>query len=458
MATLNSMEEYGASFQMKVISSLLTHKEFLQNINDTLSEEYFTNPAHQWIINEIVKYYEKFHTTITVDILKVEIKKIPNEILRISIKEQLKLAYLASEEDLKYVQEEFSLFCKNQQLKRALLTSVDFLRDGDYDSIRNVVDKALRSGQNRNIGHEYEKDIEARYRENQRCPIKFPWNTFNKITQGGYGKGDLVLIFGNPKGGKSWALVAMAAEAALAGINVIYYSLELGSEYVGKRFDAYFTGIPVDQIDDHKDTVNQIVSQIPGRIIIKDYPPKRATLTTLKSHFEQVENQEQIKIGAVYIDYLDLLKNKNKGRTERKDDTDDIFTDAKGFAKEKDIPVVSPSQANRTGAEKEILEGTHIGGSYEKLMIADLVFSLARGRADRIAGTGRWHVMGNRYGKDGVTYSSLIDTSMGHIKIDEEELDDNTIVESQLKAKNNGGFNDNEKETLRNKFFELDIS
>ncbi len=54
--TLQSIDEYGPSFQMKVISSLLTHKEFLQNINDVLSDEYFSNPAHKWVINEILKH------------------------------------------------------------------------------------------------------------------------------------------------------------------------------------------------------------------------------------------------------------------------------------------------------------------------------------------------------------------------------------------------------------------
>ena len=42
MTALQSMEEYGVPFQMKVISSLLTHKEFLQNINDVLSQ-FITN-------------------------------------------------------------------------------------------------------------------------------------------------------------------------------------------------------------------------------------------------------------------------------------------------------------------------------------------------------------------------------------------------------------------------------
>ena len=52
--TLKSIDEYGPIFQMKVISSLLTHKEFLQNINDVLDDGDFSNPAHKWIINEIL--------------------------------------------------------------------------------------------------------------------------------------------------------------------------------------------------------------------------------------------------------------------------------------------------------------------------------------------------------------------------------------------------------------------
>ena len=90
------------------------------------------------------------------DVLKVEMKRLENDVLQLSIKEQLKEAYRSSDEsDLTYVKEEFTNFCKNQQLKKALLSSVDLLKAGDYDSIRSLVDGALRSGQDKNIGHEY---------------------------------------------------------------------------------------------------------------------------------------------------------------------------------------------------------------------------------------------------------------------------------------------------------------
>ena len=73
--TLHSLNQYGPEFQIKCISSLLSHKEFLVNINDIISEEYFENQAHRWTIKEVLKYYEKYHTTPSLDILKAELQK-----------------------------------------------------------------------------------------------------------------------------------------------------------------------------------------------------------------------------------------------------------------------------------------------------------------------------------------------------------------------------------------------
>ena len=105
--TLLKLENYGPQFQIKVISALLTHKEYLTNIHDIISEEYWDNQAQKWIIKEIIKYYDKWHTTPSMDVLKVELQRLTNDVLKISIREQLKAAYEASDEDLKYVQEEF---------------------------------------------------------------------------------------------------------------------------------------------------------------------------------------------------------------------------------------------------------------------------------------------------------------------------------------------------------------
>ena len=118
--TLKALNQYGKGFQLKVLGSLLTDKGFLLNVRDVLQEDYFDSDAHKWIINQLVTYFDKYHTTVTMDVLKVELQKIENDILKVALKEELRNSYQASQDDLEYVQEEFTTFCKNQSEIRTL--------------------------------------------------------------------------------------------------------------------------------------------------------------------------------------------------------------------------------------------------------------------------------------------------------------------------------------------------
>ena len=446
--TLHSMEEYGAPFQMKVISALLTHKEFLQSIEDVLSDEHFSNPAHKFIINEILKYYEKYHTTISLEMLKVEMKKLDNEVLKVSVKEQLREAYKTDASDLEYVQEEFSTFCKNQQLKKALLSSVDLIKAGDYDSIKHMIENAMKAGQDKNIGHEYKKDTESRYREDHRMIVPTPWNKINSLIQGGVGNGDLALIFGNPGGGKSWTLVALGGHAVKLGYNVIHYTLELSESYTGRRYDAYITGIPVDQLDVNKDRVESALADLKGELIIREFPMGKTTITTIENHIKKVRDMG-IEPDLILIDYIDLLSSRSK-RADRKEEIDDIYVSTKGLARELNLPIWSVSQVNRAGAKDNVIEGDKAAGSYAKIMISDICMSLSRKKEDKVDGTGRFHVMKNRYGGDGMTFNVDVNTSNGQIVIgDEYDEEDDTV---QHKTKNYMDFDNLDKQNL-SKFF-----
>jgi len=455
--TLNSINQYGHEFQIKVLSSLLTHKEFLVNIHDIISDEYFENPAQKWAIKEILKYYDKYHTTPSLDILKVELLKVDNEVLQLSIKEQLKLAFVTSDEDLEYVQEEFTNFCKNQQLKKALMSSVDMLKAGDYDGIRFLVDSALKAGQDKNLGHEYIKDIEERYRENSRETVPTPWPKIDQLLQGGLGNGDFGLIFGNPGGGKSWSLVAIGGHAVRLGYNVLHYTLELGEEYVGKRYDAFFTKIPVNKVDSHRDKIEDIIPQLPGQLIIKEYPTGRASVSTIESHIAKSTSMG-VKPDLVIIDYVDLLSSRKTNR-ERKDEIDDIYTSTKGLARQLNIPIWSVSQVNRAGAQDKVIQGDKAAGSYDKIMITDFCMSLSRKKEDKVNNTGRFHLMKNRYGMDGITFGIQADTSTGHFVIKDEYVEGNEDENLPTQSRSNKFDTDVDKfdkQLLRKKFFELE--
>ena len=415
--TLKSLSQYGPNFQVKVLHSLLKNKKFILNIRDVIIPSYFENQAHQWVVKETLKYFDEFHTTPTLDFLKIEVKKLENEVLKTAIVDQLKEVYKLVNDDQEYVEQEFSSFCKNQALKNALLKSVDLLSSGMFDDIRLTIDNALKAGQDKNIGHEYLKDVESRYKEEDRQVIPTPWPIINEGLMGGLGGGDFGLIFGSPGGGKSWTMVALGAHAVKLGLNVVHYTLELSEGYVGKRYDAHFVNEPVNTIHLHKEKINKFIDDLSGSLTIKEYSPGQASISTLESHIQKITDLGYPP-DLIILDYVDLLKSISSSKDE-KEKLDNTYVATKALARDLNIPVWSVSQVNRAGARDEIVEGDKAAGSYNKLMITDFCMSLSRLPQDKVNNTARFFLMKNRYGMDGMTYYASMDASTGTIEMDE---------------------------------------
>ena len=307
---MSKLTQYGHSFQTKAIGILITDRDFLQQIADIISPDYFDNNAGKWIIRKTLSYYTEYKTVPTMEVFKVEVDKLKQELQNVAVKDLLKQAYVASTAtDLNYVKDAFLDFCKNQTLKGALMKSVDLLELGDYDDIRNLIDRALKAGTERDIGHEYITELEDRFREEARNTVATPWPLINKLLCGGLGQGDLGMIAGGSGGGKSWALVALGATAVKLGYTVIHYTLELNEKYVGRRYDACFTEISVSEITLHKDKVKDKVENLRGGLYIREYPAGQATVNTIHTHLEKCI-QQNINPDLIIIDYADLLTSK----------------------------------------------------------------------------------------------------------------------------------------------------
>ena len=152
----------------------------------------------------------------------------------------------------------------------------------------------------------------------------------------------------------------------------------------------------------------------------------------------------------VVIDYVDYLRSPAKSKfSERKDEIDDVFIATKGLAKDLKIPILTPSQVNRIGAKDSVIQGDKAAGSYDKMMVADICLSLSRQKEDKVLGTGRVHVMKNRYDQDGMTYNVKMDTNNGHISFE------NKIGVENLDTPNENGVNSAHKE-LAKKFFSVE--
>lgn len=417
----DKLSSYGRNFQIKTISALLTDRSFLRQVSDILLPEFFESDSNQWIVETIIKYFQEYKTAPTLDVFKIKIQSIERAVLQQAIIESLKESYMYLEsEDLTFVKEESLNFCKNQCIKRAILESVEFLKRGQYDSIKSTIDTAMKAGHDRDVGYNLLDDIQKRYTENVRQTIPTPWPLINDLSAGGFGKGELILFVAPPGIGKSSALMNIGAHAVQKNLNVVHYTMELSEEYTAQRYDAIITGIATQNLKYNLDTVeSELKKKVTGNLTIKYYPTKTASVNTLKAHLDQMV-LFGTKPDLVIVDYADLLRGSARSREKLHEDLEIIYEELRGMAGEYEIPVFSASQSNRSSADSDIVTGDQIASSFAKIMVADFIISLSRKVTDKIAGTGRFFIIKNRFGPDGLTLPSKINMSCGRMELYEE--------------------------------------
>jgi len=425
----STLTQFGHVFQAKIITSLLVEQKFLQTICDILKPVYFDSDANKWLVGTIIGYFLEYKTSPTLEVMKVKIDEMDNEILQVSVVDNLKESWRNREStDLKFVQEQTIEFCKNQVMKNAIMDSVDLIEVGQYDQIKKIVDEAMKAGSDRDLGHEYIEGIEERLTKSARDTIKTGWDPVDEVMDGGLGKGELGVVVAPAGIGKTWCLQNIGASAVKEGLSVVHYTLELNQNYVGLRYDTVFSGITTASIKYYQDEIKKKISQLKGTLLIKYFPTKSATVQTLSSHLKQIE-LSGLDIDLVIVDYADILRGIG---SEKRHVLENIYEDLRGLAGEVEVPIWTASQANRSSLEEEIIDATKVAEAYSKVMIADFVISVSRKVEDKIANTSRFHVIKNRFGIDGITFPSSMNTSTGNIQIYEATTQSGREVQSKM--------------------------
>ena len=413
----NKLTDFGHTFQIKSIASLMKNQTFLEQIHDILDEKHYDSDSLKWVVKECKKYYDEYRKCITLDVFKVKTQEVENDVLKVAIVENLKEVFRHLESpDLDFIQDKALDFFKNQTLKSAIVQSVEIMESkGDFEQIKRLVDDALNAGTERNIGHEYIQHIEDRYSETARETVETGWEVIDDLTQGGLGGGELGVIVAPAGVGKTWVLAAIGANAMKRGKHIVHYSLELNESYVGLRYDSIFTGIANQNLKYHKDDVQSEMDKLKGDLVIKYYPTKSASVNTLSAHLKRITTLGT-QVDMVVVDYADILKDTG-GSREVRHALGNIYEDLRGLAGEFQIPVWTASQANRSALDEDVIEAQKVSESYQKIMTADFVMSLSRKVEDKIGNTGRFHVIKNRFGPDGITFPAKVNTNTGKMEI-----------------------------------------
>lgn len=449
MQSEDTLSKYGQSFQTKVISALLTDERMMDTLSDVIHKKFFESEANKWIVDEIVSHHKDYNKVPSLDVFKVQLSKIDNQALQKTIVAQLKEIYTQiGNTDFDYIKNEFTAFCINQNLKNVIVQSIDLLKSGNYDKIKELVDKAMKVGVDADLGMDYLTDFEERYDETARNTIATDWECINELMNGGLGPGELGVVVAPSGVGKTWVLAALGAAAVKAGKTVAHYTMELSQGYVGLRYDTVFTHIASSELSEKKTEVLSKLKRLTGKLKIKYYPPKGASSKTIQAHIEKMIAAGN-KPDLIIVDYADLLLSHSNKTDSTYAEQGGVYIDLRGMSGELQIPIWTASQTNRSAIDSEVIEADKIADSYAKVMNADFIMSLSRKAKDKLNNTARVHVMKNRFGQDGITFPAKMDTTHGTIEVYTATSSDGILAS---KESSNGA--ELEKQMLHKKYMD----
>lgn len=408
---------------------------------EVLEVEYFQYAYLKLITSEYTRYYTKYKEFPTAELLSQIIAKNLKETGADSIlKDQVKeffLGRIKSDKDLTdlpYVKDQALKFCKRSAIHKALIRCVELANSDkleDQDKIFDEVKKAASAGNENTVGLDLFEDIAARYSETYRRTIATGIKELDQreILNGGLGAGELGFIVAASGVGKSHALVHMGSQALLQGKNVVYYTLELNERMTGIRFDSHLMDINSSDCYQYQDLISKFYKDNQdslGKLRIKYYPTGGATVSTLRSHLDKLASQN-FRPDLVIVDYAGIMRSTERYELLRLE-LKKICEELRGFAGELDVPVWTALQANKEGANAEIIDMTNLAEAFAQAHVADFILGIARPTKIKSSGYCTLHIAKNRAGRDGLTFNGHIDTARSRIRVlTEEEMSSRDI-------------------------------
>ena len=184
--------------------------------------------------------------------------------------------------------------------------------------------------------------------------------------------------------GKSLVKCHVAAAALMQGKNVLYITAEMAEERIAERIDANLLNVTLDELslmprNVFEKKIARLKEKTPGRLVVKEYP----TGVAHAGHFRHLLNELRLKKNfipdIILIDYLNICASSRiKGAAAANSYTlvKSIAEELRGLAMEFDVPILTSTQANRSGYGESDMDLTNTSESIGLPQTVDAMFAL----------------------------------------------------------------------------------
>jgi len=365
----DDVKEYGYELQKLFLDFLVSNRDLAARCQNVLDPEHFDRRLRS--AAEFIKTYVNEHGNIP-------------DITQVKATTNTELSHLETQavEHSSWFLTEFEGFARHKALEKAILQSADMLDKSQYGAVEKLIKDAVQVGLPKTFGTDYFADPQARLTalKDNNGQLTTGWKALDDKLYGGFNRGELNIFAGASGAGKSLFLQNLGLNWAMAGLNTVYFSLELSEGLCAMRMDAMLTDTPTREVFKRLEDVDLKVRMNGKKAGVLQIVQLTNGITAndILSWVREFQTQRKIKVDAILVDYLDLMM-----PASQKISVSDMFVKDKLVAEELRNLVVSEqlllataSQLNRSAVESVEFDHSMIAGGLSKIQTADNVFGI----------------------------------------------------------------------------------
>jgi archaellum biogenesis ATPase FlaH len=438
------------SLDKVILSNLVLNQDFGRKVAPFLKSEYFSTVEEKVVYELTDAYIKKYNAFPSKEALKIDLANSTGLNEELFKKAEISIDSLEIENATsnQWLLDSTEKWCQEKALYIAIMESIGII-DGkksglSKDAIPTILSDALSVSFDSHIGHDYIEDAEERYDfyHQKESRIPFDLHYMNEITDGGLPNKTLSIIMAGPNVGKSMFMCHMAAANLAAGHKVLYITLEMADKRIAERIDANLLDIPVSDIKFlSKKVFNTKIDKLRGngRLVIKEYPTASASAANFRHLLNELKIKKNFTPDIIYIDYINIcVSSRLKFGTNVNSYSyiKAIAEEIRGLAIERDLPIVSATQVNRSGFASSDIEMTDTAESFGLPATCDYMWALIS--SDELSDLDQIMVkqIKNRYGDKNTNRRFIIGVDRPKMRlydVDAEAQDD--IIEEKPRNK-----------------------
>lgn len=374
-----------------ILAGLLHNEEYMRRVAPFLDESYFFDFSEKTIYNSIISYINSYNGVPTKEALHISMgdKDFLSEDQFNSIGGLINSLSYDKGTDIQWLLDETEKFCKQRALHIAVHESILVLNDKSSsmtpEALPELLQTALGVSFDQNIGHDFLEVFEDRYQfyHTKEDKIPFDIDIFNKITKGGLSRKSLSVILAGTGVGKTLFMTHNASANILAGLNVLYITMEMAEERIAERIDANIMDVTMDTLRDmprdvYLKKIKKVKEMTTGKLIIKEYPTAGAGSGHFRHLINELKLKKNFKPDVVYIDYINICMSSRVKNTTANSYTivKAIAEELRGLAVECNVPIMTATQTTRSGYSNSDIGLEDTSESFGLPATADFMFGV----------------------------------------------------------------------------------